>query len=91
MPQSTDQVQAECVTFAEQFPTPQVRRGLELAQEGTISWEDLQRVYQGALADGLSAIEAEQADEQPPLIPARVCAECGEIEGSGWWSFKCHV
>lgn len=36
-------------------------------------------------------IEGEPVD-QPPLIPPRTCAECGELEGSPWWKpGRCHV
>ena len=49
---------ADCLAFAERYPTPNVLRGVALAEAGRITWEQLQAVCAGALQAGLDAVSA---------------------------------
>ena len=42
--------------FAAQFPTPNVRRMVEAAEAGLITWADAYGIAQRALAAGLRAV-----------------------------------
>ena len=50
--------QALVLDFAEQFPTPQVKRLVALCESGRISWEQAAKIAQDALAAGLKATAA---------------------------------
>lgn len=53
-----DTVEAEVREFARQFPTPNVLRGVALAESGRITWADLHRVCGGSLRDALAVVGA---------------------------------
>ena len=52
---TTSPAEAVCRDFAAQYPTPNVQRGVRLAEEGAITWEALARVAEKALRDALAA------------------------------------
>jgi hypothetical protein len=48
--------EADVRDFAASFPTPNVLRGVALAEAGTITWAQLHEVCRGALAQGLATV-----------------------------------
>lgn len=50
------QTEQECREVAAQFPTPNVLKGLALAEAGRITFAQLYKLYQEALSAGLEAV-----------------------------------
>ena len=55
MAPSTSTQAALVLDFAEQFPTPNVKRLVALCESGRISWDQAAKIAQDALAKGLAA------------------------------------
>lgn len=45
--------EATCRKFAEFYPTPQVLRAIALAEDGTLTWEQVEALFAKALGVGL--------------------------------------
>lgn len=46
-------VREDCVLFAASYPSPNVRRAVELAEAGTVSWEQVYALFHAALSKAL--------------------------------------
>lgn len=49
------QVREDCILFAATYPSPNVRRAVELAESGRITWEQVEGLFKKALVAGLAA------------------------------------
>jgi hypothetical protein len=49
-------IETECREFARQYPTRQTLLALQYADEGTLPWEDVVRLYRAALALGIASV-----------------------------------
>ena len=74
---SSTYTETVCREFAEKFDGPNARRGIQLAESGQITWVQLEYVFTKALR---------RAVAQPTI---RLCATCGEREGSQWVTSSC--
>lgn len=48
--------ETEAREMAREFPTPNVRRAIALAEAGTLTWEQIHEVLRQALAAGVAAV-----------------------------------
>jgi len=44
--------------FAREFPTPNVRRAIALAEAGTLTWNQVYGIFADSLATGLAEVSA---------------------------------
>lgn len=42
--------------FASEFPTPNVRRAVALCEAGTLTWQQVAKIFAASLATGLEAV-----------------------------------
>lgn len=52
------EIVSACRAFAAEYPTPNVRRAIALAESGSIAWADAYRVFQSALAAGIASVSS---------------------------------
>lgn len=52
----TTTAREDCVLFAATYPSPNVRRAVELAQAGTVTWEQVRDLFRKALIAGIEAV-----------------------------------
>lgn len=51
--------------FARHHPTPNVQRAVEAAEDGLVTWEQVEGLFVKALEDGLKQVAAEAAAHTP--------------------------
>ena len=50
------QVERDCRAFAATYPTPNVRRAVQLAESGRITWAQAYGLFRTALEAGIAAV-----------------------------------
>jgi hypothetical protein len=50
--------QSEVRSFADEFPTPNVLRAVELCEAGTLTWDEVAELFRRSLATGLAEVAA---------------------------------
>ncbi len=51
------QIETDCRLFAAQYPTHNVRQAIRSAESGLITWENLYRVFQRAMATAMNEVK----------------------------------
>jgi len=51
---TSTEIRTQVVEFAATYPTPNVRRAVELAQAGTITWEQVYNLFQRSLVQAMA-------------------------------------
>jgi hypothetical protein len=49
-------LRSQCLAFAEQYPTANVRRAVELAESGRLTWEQIYGLFRKAMGDALTEV-----------------------------------
>jgi len=52
------EMRTQAIEFAAIFPTPQVRRAVELAQAGTLTWEQVYGLFVRSLGRALVEVQS---------------------------------
>jgi hypothetical protein len=71
-------IRQQVAEFAEKYPTPNVRRAVNLAQAGTITWEAVYDLFRTSL--GTALVEVAKPE---PVAPRAGLVQCPN--GCGHW------